>query len=90
MSLAPEDSARADYYAILARLFQAPPDAAFLAALAAAGARAQTRPKKICLGHGTRSPSQPRQPRLTASGANTRSCSWPSAGPRWCSMPHGI
>lgn len=37
MNLAPEDLARADYYAILARLFQAPPDAAFLAALAAAG-----------------------------------------------------
>ncbi|OIR03492.1 chaperone protein TorD [mine drainage metagenome] len=35
MSLAPEDRARADYYAVLARLFQGPPDAAFLAALAA-------------------------------------------------------
>lgn len=32
-----QDLARADTYAILARLFQAPPDAAFLEALAAAG-----------------------------------------------------
>lgn len=36
MSLAPEDLARAAYYAVLARLFQAPPDDALLAALAAA------------------------------------------------------
>ena len=35
MSLAPEDLARANCYAILARLFQAPPDAGLLAALAA-------------------------------------------------------
>lgn len=34
MNLAPEDLARANCYAILARLFQAPPDAGFLAALA--------------------------------------------------------
>ncbi len=34
MNLAPEDLARANCYAILARLFAAPPDAGFLAALA--------------------------------------------------------
>jgi TorA maturation chaperone TorD len=34
--LAPEDAARADFYALLARLFAAPPDAALLAAIAAA------------------------------------------------------
>ena len=33
---APEDSARADFYAVLARLFMAPPDGALLAALAQA------------------------------------------------------
>lgn len=32
-----EDLARADYYAVLSRLFFAPPDAAFLATLASAG-----------------------------------------------------
>ena len=32
-----EDLARADYYAVLSRLFYAPPDAGFLATLAAAG-----------------------------------------------------
>ena len=35
-SLAPEDAARADFYALLARLFAAAPDAALLAAIAAA------------------------------------------------------
>jgi len=35
MNLAPEDLARANCYALLARLFQAPPDASLLAALAA-------------------------------------------------------
>jgi len=35
-SLAPEDAARADFYALLARLFAAPPDAALLAAIATA------------------------------------------------------
>jgi TorA maturation chaperone TorD len=35
--LAAEESARADFYALLSRLFQAPPDAALLSALAAAG-----------------------------------------------------
>jgi len=35
--VSPEDLARADYYAVLSRLFHAPPDVAFLAALAAAG-----------------------------------------------------
>lgn len=34
--VAPEDRARADLYAVVARLFAAPPDAAFLAALGAA------------------------------------------------------
>jgi TorA maturation chaperone TorD len=34
--VAPEDVARADFYALLARLFAAPPDAALLAAIAAA------------------------------------------------------
>lgn len=34
--LPPEESARADYYALLSRLLQAPPDGALLAALAAA------------------------------------------------------
>jgi TorA maturation chaperone TorD len=33
MSLAPEDQARANFYALLSRLFYAPPDAALLAAL---------------------------------------------------------
>ena len=36
-AVAPEDLARADYYAVLSRLFYAPPDAALLASLAAAG-----------------------------------------------------
>lgn len=36
--LSEEDEARADFYALLARLFGAPPDAALLAALAQAGA----------------------------------------------------
>lgn len=36
-----EDLARADYYAVLSRLFYAPPDATFLTALAAAGEVAQ-------------------------------------------------
>ncbi len=35
-ALAPEDEARANFYALLARLFYAPPDAALLAAIAAA------------------------------------------------------
>lgn len=35
--LAPEEAARADFYALLARLFAAPPDGALLASLAAAG-----------------------------------------------------
>lgn len=35
---APEEAARADFYALLAALLNAPPDAAFLANLAAAGA----------------------------------------------------
>ncbi len=39
--VSPEDLARADYYAVLSRLFYAPPDAAFLTALAAAGEMAQ-------------------------------------------------
>jgi TorA maturation chaperone TorD len=34
--LEPEDQARADFYAVLARLFAAPPDAALLAAIASA------------------------------------------------------
>jgi TorA maturation chaperone TorD len=37
-TLAPEESARANFYGLLARLFYAPPDAALLAALAASGA----------------------------------------------------
>ena len=36
MSLAPEDQARANFYALLSRLFYGPPDAALLAALAQA------------------------------------------------------
>nr|MDQ3028322.1 molecular chaperone [Pseudomonadota bacterium] len=36
-SLPPEEAARADFYALLARLFHAPPDAALLASLGAAG-----------------------------------------------------
>lgn len=39
--VSPEDLARADYFAVLSRLFYAPPDAALLAALAAAGGQAQ-------------------------------------------------
>ena len=35
-TVAAEDLARADYYAVLSRLFFAPPDASFLATLAAA------------------------------------------------------
>jgi TorA maturation chaperone TorD len=35
-TLAPEDQARANFYALLSRLFYAPPDAGFLAALASA------------------------------------------------------
>ena len=35
--IADEDLARADYYAVLSRLFYAPPDAGFLSTLAAAG-----------------------------------------------------
>ncbi|MEW5890085.1 MAG: molecular chaperone TorD family protein [Pseudomonadota bacterium] len=35
-TLAPEDTARADFYAVIARLFAAPPDAGFLRALAQA------------------------------------------------------
>lgn len=35
--VAPEDLARADYYAVLSRLFYAPPDAPFLEMLASAG-----------------------------------------------------
>ena len=34
---APEDAARADFYALLSRLFHSPPDGALLASLAAAG-----------------------------------------------------
>ena len=37
-SLAPEDAARADFYALLAHLYAGPPDAALLAAIAAAPA----------------------------------------------------
>jgi TorA maturation chaperone TorD len=37
-SAPPEDAARADFYALLARLFTAPPDSSLLASLAAAGA----------------------------------------------------
>lgn len=37
MSLSPEEQGRADFYALLARLFYGPPDAALLAGLAAAG-----------------------------------------------------
>lgn len=37
MSLAPEERGRADFYALLARLFYAPPDAALLSALGSAG-----------------------------------------------------
>ena len=36
-SVAPEDQARADFYALLARLYTAAPDAALLAAIAASG-----------------------------------------------------
>ena len=36
-ALAPEEAARADFYALLARLFHAAPDAALLASLGAAG-----------------------------------------------------
>lgn len=39
--LAPEEAARADHYALLARLFRSPPDAALLATLADLGATAQ-------------------------------------------------
>ena len=39
----PEDQARADFYALLARLFSAPPDAALLAAISAAPALALVR-----------------------------------------------
>ena len=35
-AIAPEDAARADFYALLARLLAAPPDASLLAAIAAA------------------------------------------------------
>ena len=37
MSLSPEEQARADFYALLARLFYGPPDAPLLAGLAASG-----------------------------------------------------
>jgi len=37
-TLAPEEAARANFYGLVARLFQAPPDAALLQTLAAAGA----------------------------------------------------
>jgi TorA maturation chaperone TorD len=36
-TLAPEEAARANFYGLIARLFQAPPDAALLQAIAAAG-----------------------------------------------------
>jgi TorA maturation chaperone TorD len=36
-TLAPEEAARANFYGVIARLFQAPPDAALLQTLAAAG-----------------------------------------------------
>jgi TorA maturation chaperone TorD len=39
-ALAPEDEARSNFYALLARLFYAPPDSALLAAIAAAPALA--------------------------------------------------
>lgn len=39
--VSPEDLARADYYAVLSRLFYAAPDSAFLASLAAAGEMAE-------------------------------------------------
>lgn len=41
MSLTAEEAARADLYAVLARLFQAPPDAPLLAALAASADRGE-------------------------------------------------
>lgn len=41
---APEDLARADFYAVLSRLFYGPPDAAFLAQLAGADELAAERP----------------------------------------------
>ncbi len=42
--LEPEDQARADFYALLARLFAAAPDAALLAAIAAAAPLAPDAP----------------------------------------------
>jgi TorA maturation chaperone TorD len=45
-SLAPEDAARADFYALLARLYAGPPDAALLAAIAAAPALVADAPRE--------------------------------------------
>ena len=63
--LAPEDQARADFYALLARLFADPPDAALLAAIADAAPIGDDAPAAMT---DEGSPSLPRRVERVARG----------------------